>query len=196
VRAQEKLDKRKRILDAAVKVFAAKGFFNAKVAEIARLASVADGTIYLYFKNKDDLLISLFEEVMRTVIVKFRAALTAEAHAGARLARLVRLHLAEFEQNPDLAAVFQVELRQSGRFMREYAKVDLISYLDLIGEIIEEGQRDGFFRRDFPAGVARHVLFGALDEVVSTWVLGGRQSPLENLAEPLVDLFVRGLGRA
>jgi TetR/AcrR family transcriptional regulator, fatty acid metabolism regulator protein len=187
------VDKRQRILDAAVKVFAQKGFFNSKVAEIARLADVADGTIYLYFKNKDDLLIRLFEDKMQWVIARFRDGLSAHHDARSRLASLIRMHLAEFQANPDLAAVFQVELRHSSRFMREHEKVELKGYLDLIGEVIEQGQQEGVFRCDIALGLIKRLIFGALDEVVSTWVLAGRRYPLEPLADPLVELFLCGI---
>jgi TetR/AcrR family fatty acid metabolism transcriptional regulator len=163
------------------------------VAEIARLADVADGTIYLYFKNKDDLLIRLFEDKMQLVITKFRDGTRGHSDAGERFAKLIRMHLAEFQANPDLAAVFQVELRQSSRFMREHDKLQLKGYLDLIGEVIEHGQQEGTFRRDLPLGLIKRLIFGALDEVVSTWVLAGRHYPLEPLADPLVELFLRGI---
>jgi TetR/AcrR family fatty acid metabolism transcriptional regulator len=103
------------------------------------------------------------------------------------------MHLAEFQAYPELAADFQVELRQSSRFMREYKKVELKQYLDLIGEIFEQGQREDVFRRDVPAGLVKRLIFGTLDEVVSTWVLAGRHYDLESLAEPLVDLFLHGI---
>uniref|UniRef100_A0A831ZWG7 TetR/AcrR family transcriptional regulator n=1 Tax=Desulfacinum infernum TaxID=35837 RepID=A0A831ZWG7_9BACT len=186
-------DKRRRILDAAVKVFAEKGFFQARVSDIARLAGVADGTIYLYFKNKDDLLISIFEEKMKEINVKFRDALATEKDPVQRFRRLIAMHLAGFQAYPELAAVLQVELRQSSRFMREYKKVELKNYLDLMGDVVREGQHQGVFRQDIPLGLVKRFVFGALDEVVSTWVLAGRPYDLESLADPLVDLFLNGL---
>ncbi len=186
-------DKRRRILDAAVAVFAEKGFFQARVSDIARLAGVADGTIYLYFKNKDDLLISIFEEKMKEINVKFREALASEAEPLARFRKLIAMHLAGFQAYPDLAAVLQVELRQSSRFMREYKKVELKNYLDLMGDVVREGQQQGVFRKDVPLGLVKRFIFGALDEVVSTWVLAGRPYDLESLTEPLMDLFLNGL---
>lgn len=186
-------DKHQRILDAAVKVFARKGFFQSKVAEIAREAGVADGTIYLYFKNKDDLLISIFEVKMEQVISSFRSAIEELASAREKLAGLIRMHLAEFHANPDLAAVFQVELRQSSRFMHESDKTQLKRYLDLVTEIIEQGQKEGVFRRDISAGLIKRLIFGTLDEVVSTWVLAGRRHDLKALAKPITDLFLRGI---
>jgi TetR/AcrR family fatty acid metabolism transcriptional regulator len=186
-------DKRRRILDAAVKVFAEKGFFQARVSDIARMAGVADGTIYLYFKNKDDLLISIFEEKMKEINVKFRDALGTEKDSVQRFRRLIGMHLAGFQAYPELAAVLQVELRQSSRFMREYKKVELKNYLDLMGDVVREGQQQGVFRKDIPLGLVKRFVFGALDEVVSTWVLAGRPYDLESLTDPLVDLFLNGL---
>ncbi|MDY0040549.1 MAG: TetR/AcrR family transcriptional regulator [Desulforhabdus sp.] len=186
-------DKHKRILDAAVKVFAQKGFFQSKVSEIAKEAGVADGTIYLYFKNKDDLLISIFEVKMQEVISRFRAAIDEQSDPVSKLDRLIKMHLAEFQANPDLAAVFQVELRQSSRFMRESDKIELKRYLDLIGEIVQQGQIEGNFREDLPKGLIKRLIFGTLDEVVSTWVLAGRRYTLESMAEPIIDLFLHGI---
>jgi TetR/AcrR family fatty acid metabolism transcriptional regulator len=188
-------DKHQRILDAAVKVFASKGFFQARVSEIAREAKVADGTVYLYFKSKDDILISIFEVKMREAIARFREAALMEADARSSLLCLIRMHLAEFQSNPHLAAVFQVELRQSQRFMREYAKSELKEYLDLIGEIVRQGQREGVFRPDIPVGLVKRLVFGTIDEVVSTWVMSGMKQDLGGLVLPLVDLFMRGIGR-
>jgi TetR/AcrR family fatty acid metabolism transcriptional regulator len=186
-------DKHQRILDAAVKVFAQKGFFQSKVSEIAREAGVADGTVYLYFKNKDDLLISIFEEKMRDVITQFRSAISREKDARSRFKTLIRMHLASFQADPDLAAVLQVELRQSSRFMREYKKTELKRYLDIIGEIVEQGQKEGVFRRDFPTWLVKRFIFGTLDEVVSTWVQVGKGHDLESNAEFIIELFLRGI---
>ncbi len=157
------------------------------------MAGVADGTIYLYFKNKDDLLISIFEEKMQEINVQFREELAKEKNALARFRKLIRMHLAGFQAYPELAAVLQVELRQSSRFMREYKKVELKKYLDLIGDVIREGQEEGVFRKDLPISLVKRFVFGTLDEVVSTWVLAGRPYDLESLADPILDLFLKGI---
>ncbi|MCE5242815.1 MAG: TetR family transcriptional regulator [Desulfobacteraceae bacterium] len=188
-------EKHRRILDAAVRVFARKGFFRARISEIAREAEVADGTVYLYFKNKDDLLISIFEEKMRDFIAGVRTAMKERPDARFRLLCLIERHLAAFQADPDLAAVFQVELRRSGRFMKDYSKDALKEYLDLIGEVVEQGRREGSFRGDFPAGLARGLIFGTLDEVVSAWVLSGRRSDLTGQGEYIADLLLRGIRR-
>ncbi len=191
--SDKRQEKYERILDAAVKVFAEKGFYLSRVSDIAREAGVADGTIYLYFKNKDDILISIFEEKMRTAIEIFQAHLSNDMDACSKLRRFVEVHLSLFGDNPDLAAVLQVELRQSSRFMKEYKKVELKRFLDLIGEIVQQGQEEGIFRKDLSVSLVKRFIFGALDEVVSTWVSSGGRFSLAKQAEPLADLFVRGL---
>ncbi len=188
-------DKRLRILDAAVKVFAHEGFFKAKVSQIAGEAGVAPGTVYLYFKNKEDLLISIFEVKMHDINLRFHAAIMEKEDGRSRLECLVRMHLAGFQMQPDLAACFQVELRQSGRFMRENMKGELQRYLDLIRQIVEHGRRDGSFRNELPVRLVTHLIFGTLDEVVSTWVMSGMEYNLVSLTGPLTDLFINGIGR-
>ena len=187
-------DKRLRILDSAVKVFAHEGFFKAKVLQIASEAGVAPGTVYLYFKNKEDLLISIFEVRMQDIISSFRAAIMEKQDGRSRLECLVRMHLQGFQRQPDLAACFQVELRQSNRFMRESVKSGLQQYLDLIGEIVQQGRHDGSFREGLSTRLVTHLIFGTLDEVVSTWVMSGMKYNLVSLADPLIGLFTDGIG--
>jgi TetR/AcrR family fatty acid metabolism transcriptional regulator len=159
---------------------------------VAREAGVAAGTIYLYFDNKDDLLISIFEEKVQGFIQGFRRRLKVEGNAEIKLRKLVHLHLFEMQNHPDLAAVFQLELRQSQHFMRAYPKTDLKSYFDLIGEIVEEGQQQGTFRKDLYLSAVKRAFFGALDETVTSWLLAGRDYDLTQMADPVADLFLRG----
>src|SRR5215813_6311419 len=157
--------KRERILDAAVRVFAEKGFYGAKVAEIAREAGVADGTIYLYFKSKDDLLINLFEDRMERVNANLREAIDTESTAVARLKRIVKLHLELVEQNRDMAEVISVELRQSSKFIREYSNPKFAEFLRTIAGTVVEGQRAGELRANLDPHIFARALFGALDEI-------------------------------
>ena len=187
-------DKRLRILESAVRVFTREGFFKARVSQIAEDAGLAPGTVYLYFKNKEDLLISIFEVRMEEIVSRFRAAVMEKEDARSRLECLVRMHLSGFQSDPDLAACFQVELRQSSRFMRRGVKGGLQQYLGLIREIIECGRREGAFRSGVSAGLVTHFIFGTLDEVVSTWVMSGRKYNLVSLADQLVELFINGIG--
>jgi TetR/AcrR family fatty acid metabolism transcriptional regulator len=185
-------DKRDRIMNAAITAFAQNGYHQATMAAVAREAGVAAGTIYLYFKSKDDLLISIFEEKVQGFIDEFHSQLVQEESAEIKLRKLVQLHLFEMQNRPDLAAVFQLELRQSRHFMSSYPKADLKGYFDLIGEIIEEGQQQGLFRKDLYVSAVKRAFFGAMDETVTSWLLAGRNYDLTQMADPLADLFIRG----
>ncbi|MBW1888184.1 MAG: TetR/AcrR family transcriptional regulator, partial [Deltaproteobacteria bacterium] len=127
--------KYQRIIDAATKIFAKKGFYKAKVAEIAKEARVADGTIYLYFENKEDILISLFENQMKLVLDNMKSQISKEKDSVKKIKRFAFTHLEFIEQNKNMAEIIQVELRQSNRFMKEYKNERFMEYLDLIEEI-------------------------------------------------------------
>ncbi|MCI0571538.1 MAG: TetR family transcriptional regulator [Myxococcaceae bacterium] len=185
-------DKRARILQAAVKVFARKGYHGAKVSEIARKADVADGTIYLYFRNKEDVLVCLFDEVMTEHLQAARRDLQELTGAPARLHALAARHLGLLGSNRDLAVVFQVELRQSTKFMERFTASWLRDYLALVGEIVEQGQREGSLRAGLSSKLATKVLFGALDEMVTSWIISGKDYDLGGLAGPVLDLFLHG----
>ena len=186
-------DKREAILKAATQVFAQRGFFNAQVADVARAAGVAAGTVYLYFRSKDDLLVSLFERTMRDAIAAGRSALTGTADPRERLRRIARLHLERLGRDRDLAVVFQVELRQSTKFMERFSSSYLREYLGIIRDAVEAGQAAGLFRRDVSATTAAKILFGALDEMATNWMLSRRRYSLEGDADAVIDLFLHGV---
>ena len=167
-----KQEKRNRIIEAAVKVFAQKGFYLAKVSDVARAADVADGTIYLYFKNKDDLLISLFEQKMELILQRFRERLQNIVDPVEKLHNLIDLYFELIEEDKDLADVFQVELRQSTKFLKNYHNQKFLDFLSLIASIIQEGMENGYFRADLNLDVVKIMIFGTLDEVARQWILG------------------------
>lgn len=184
--------KRDAILRAAIDVFADRGYFNAQVADVARAAGVAAGTVYLYFKSKDDLLVSIFDRSMRDGLAAGRAAVAGLDDPRERLRRLARGHLARLGSDRSLAIVFQVELRQSTKFMERFSSTLLRDYLGLIREAIADGQRAGVFRPDLKPTAAAKMLFGALDEMATNWILSRRRYALEADADAVVDLFVNG----
>ncbi|MGH9144518.1 MAG: TetR/AcrR family transcriptional regulator C-terminal domain-containing protein [Vicinamibacterales bacterium] len=184
--------KRDVILRAAIDVFAERGFFNAQVADVARAAGVAAGTVYLYFQGKDDLLVSIFERSMRDGLAHGRAAVADVADPRERLLRLARAHLARLGRDRNLAIVFQVELRQSTKFMERFSATLLRDYLGLIREAIADGQRQRLFRTDVKATAMAKMLFGALDEMATNWILSRRRYSLEAEADTVVDLFTNG----
>jgi TetR/AcrR family fatty acid metabolism transcriptional regulator len=190
----DKADKREAILRAAIATFAARGFFNAQVADVARGAGVAAGTVYLYFRGKDDLLISIFERTMKDAIAAGRRTVAARATPLERLRGIAALHLERLGRDRELAVVFQVELRQSTKFMERFSATYLREYLGIIRDVIAEGQAAGAFRKEINPTLAAKMLFGALDEMATNWILSRRRYSLAAEADAVVDLFVGGLG--
>jgi len=186
-------DKRDAILRAATEVFARRGFFQAQVADVARVAGVAAGTVYLYFRSKDDLLVSIFERTMKEAIVEGRAAISGVTDPRVKLERVARLHLDRLGRDRDLAVVFQVELRQSTKFMERFSSSYLRDYIGVIRETLAEGQKAGLFRPDVNATTAAKLFFGALDEMATNWILSRRRYSLVAEADAVIDLFVNGV---
>jgi len=186
--------KYQRIIDSATKIFAKKGFYKAKVAEIAKEARVADGTIYLYFENKEDILISLFENQMKLVLDNMKSELSKEKDSVKKIKRFAFTHLEFIEQNKNMAEIIQVELRQSNRFMKEYKNERFMEYLDLIEEIIREGQGKGIFKKEIIPAIAKRAFFGALDEMSRVWVLSSsKRYDIKTAAEQISGYFLNGL---
>jgi TetR/AcrR family transcriptional regulator, fatty acid metabolism regulator protein len=166
----ERAVKRERILDAAQTIFAAHGFFAARVQQIAHEAGVADGTIYLYFKSKDDLLISLFESRMERVNRTLSEAITGRPPI-VQLRQFVSTYLMMVNAEPAAAAVLTIELRQSSKFMNEYDNPRFAEFLRILSGVIASGQQQGDFANAVPAPMAARMIFGMLDELVTSWVL-------------------------
>lgn len=187
-------EKYQRIIHAAIKVFSQKGFFHAKVADVAKAADVADGTIYLYFKNKDDLLISIFEHSMDYFIQQAQSELEGVTEPEEKLKRFVLLHLQSVKKNPNLAQVLQVELRSSTKFMQEYQPQKFFEYLKLLETIIEEGQEKGIFNKAIHADMVKRAIFGAVDELALEWVLTKKKRyEIEDAANHLLTLLLNGI---
>ena len=186
--------KRDAILRAAIDVFADRGYFNAQVADVARAAGVAAGTVYLYFRSKDDLLISIFERSMREALAEGKKVVEGVDDPRERLRRVAGLHLTRLGRDRNLAVVFQVELRQSTKFMERFSSTLLRDYLGLLRDAIADGQRSGVFRSDIKPTLAAKALFGALDEMATNWILSKRRYALDADADAIVDLFVDGVG--
>jgi len=184
------------ILEAAIRVFARQGFYQSTVAQIAREAGVADGTIYLYFKNKDDILVQFFNYRTKQVFDRFRAAVNQSDNSQDKLRSLVRRHLTEFQQDRDMAVVYQVETHQNSRLAEAQIREMSQMYQDIVSEIVETGQQEGSIRKDLYVGLVKRFILGAVDEVINTWLHSDKNYDLVSMADPLVDLFVRGIGTA
>ena len=185
--------KRESILRAATRVFARNGYFNSKVADIARAAGVADGTVYLYFKSKEEILHSIFDQNMAEALAADRKLIDKLRDPREKLRRIATLHLERLGADRDLAVVFQVELRGSTKFMEEFSAAGFAEYLGLLRAIFEEGQRAGVFRKELNAKVAAKVFFGALDEMATNWIISKRSYKLEPMAEVVMDVFLNGV---
>jgi TetR/AcrR family fatty acid metabolism transcriptional regulator len=187
-------DKRDRILKAAIKVFAKNGFYATRVSEIAKTAGVADGTIYLYFKNKDDVLITIFEEGIGRLLTILREVAESDEPFERRITRIIELQLGLLEEQRDLAEVITVNLRQSSRLLKQYAAPLFMQYIDVIAGVVREGQEEGAFRPDLNPRVVARSLFGAIDAILLTWALGeGDPQALRKAAGHCASLFLEGL---
>ncbi len=187
-------DKYHQILDAAVKVFAEQGFFQSTVSKIAKEAGVADGTIYLYFKNKDDILVQFYEYKTKQVFERFRAAVAQGDTAEQKLRNLISTHLEEFQKDLNFAIVYQAETHQHRRLAQDVIKEMFKWYRDIISEVVELGQQEGSMRRNLYMGLVMRIINGAVNEVINAWIHTGGNYDLVSMADPLVELFIRGIG--
>jgi TetR/AcrR family fatty acid metabolism transcriptional regulator len=187
------VDKREAILRAAIRVFSQNGYFNSKVADIAKEAGIADGTVYLYFKSKEEILHSVFDRAMEEFISEGRKEIAEIREPDKRLRRIAQLHLEKLGADRDLAIVFQVELRGSTKFMQEFSAAGFAEYLEIIHQTIIEGQKRGIFRKTINATICSKILFGALDEMVTNWILSAKPYPLAPMADAVLEVFFGGV---
>ncbi|OQX19597.1 MAG: TetR family transcriptional regulator [Desulfobulbaceae bacterium A2] len=186
-------DKHGKIIQSATKVFAKKGFFNARISDIAKEAKVADGTIYLYFNNKFDILLSVFEEEIGELIESLQARLCLESDPRRKLEIFIANHLSAMKKNKNLAEVIQIELRQSHKQVRDYRNTRFCAYVDIISSIVKEGQAKGLFRQELLPGIVKRALFGALDEICRIWTQHLDTSyTLEQTIQQVIDIFLQG----
>ncbi|WP_373230034.1 TetR/AcrR family transcriptional regulator [Cohnella sp.] len=189
----KKSDKFERIIDAAVKVFAKTGYHGSQVSKIAREAGVADGTIYLYFKSKEDILVSLFRVRLGELVAKFKASVESSTTADGAIRKICELHFTELERSPELAYVTQIELRQSSFELRKAIGQALKPYIQLIEEVLVQGIEEGIFRQGLDVKLARLLIFGGIDEVVTSWLISGRKYSLSAQIDNTVEFYLRAL---
>ena len=187
-------DKYKRILEAAVKIFADLGFHQSTISQIAREAGVADGTIYLYFKNKDDILVQFFSYKTKQVFDRFKEAVDSTDTPVDKLRNLIHRHLSEFQRDRNMAIVYLAETRRKNRVVENQIRIMSKMYFDLVAEIIERGQQDGTIRRELYLGLVKRFILGSVDEAINTWLHSEGRYDLASMTDPLVDLFIRGIG--
>lgn len=181
------------LLEAAVKTFARTGYHRTRVSDIAREAGVADGTVYIYFKNKEDILISLFQDLMLRFVEDLYSELVQCQNANEKLSTIITYHLTTLANKPDQAKVTQIELRQIDQEINKGISKPLMSYFQLIEEVIDEGIEQNLYRQNINTRTARKVVFGAIDEVVTCWVMSNKPYDLGTLSEPVYEMLVKGL---
>jgi len=186
-------DKRSRILQAAIQAFSRNGYHQTRMSDIAKAANVADGTVYLYFDGKKEILSKIFEERMGWSLERGRDELERIDGAVEKLRRIIELHLEDLGENPELATVFQIELRHSTGFMELYSRGYLRDYFQLITEVLEEGQREGSVRSDIDPWFATKCIFGVLDEAATNWILSKKNYRLHGTAKQILDFVLNGL---
>ncbi|MBO8164486.1 MAG: TetR/AcrR family transcriptional regulator [Brevibacillus sp.] len=186
-------EKYQAIIDAAVRVIAKQGYHNAQVSRIAKEAKVADGTIYLYFENKDDILISLFNEKMGQFIETCRHRIEQADSIEEKVYVLIHAHLSQLAQNPELAIVTQIELRQSNPLIREGIGEVMKRYFNLIDSVVQEGMQQGVFRPEIDVRSARRMIFGTLDQAATAWIMKQCKYDLVSQVKPIHNLFLHGL---
>lgn len=187
-------DKHSKIIRAATKVFAKKGFFNARISDIAKEAKVADGTIYLYFNNKYDMLLSVFEEKIGKLVEQITAQIEKEEDPRRMLEIFISNHLREMKKNKNLAEVIQIELRQTNKIIKDYRNNKFSEYLNIISTIIKKGQQAKVFRQDILPGIAKRAVFGALDEIARIWNINiDSEYEIEETEKQVVKIFLVGV---
>lgn len=186
-------DKYQRILDAAVEVIAERGYFNSPVSAIAKRAGVADGTIYLYFKSKDDVLRTAINSTFERFFQQIEGQFCVLSDPREKLEYIARVHLESHSINRSMTILMQTEMRQSARFIAEFSHHHLVRYIQIVREVIREGQEQAIFRQDVSDGLVAHCIFGAIDELLSSAVFTGREYDAKATARQLMDVLLQGI---
>lgn len=186
-------EKYQRILDAAVEVIAERGYFKSPVSEIAKRAGVADGTVYLYFKSKDDVLRTAIDRRFDRFYQQINDAFVTIEGPREQLEYIARVHLESYQVNRSMAVLLQTEMRQSAKFIAEFSHRHLARYIQMVREVVRRGQEEGIFRPDVADGVVAHCMFGAIDELLSSAVFTGRSYDATETAAQVMDVLLNGI---
>jgi TetR/AcrR family fatty acid metabolism transcriptional regulator len=188
-------DKYNRILKAGARLFARDGFSNATISKIAKEANVGDGTIYLYFKDKRDVLDQYFSYKVKQISDRFDTTVNQGNSAEDKLRNLIRAHLEEFQKDKDMAVLYQQEAHRHRQNVPEHIRDMIRAYLSILTAIIEQGQQEGTIRRNLYAALAKRFVLGAVEETINSWLHSELDYDLTSMADPLVDFFMHGVGK-
>lgn len=186
-------DKRQQIIRAATKIFARDGYYNAKISDIANEAGIAHGTVYLYFDSKENLLLTVFDEQMAEVIDYVRSEIEQEEGALKKLYRMITIQMQLIETNRDLTELLLVETRQSSKFLSGSSIDRVVDYINLIGDVLEEGIDEGVIREEVNVLTAATMLFCSIEGIVTRWILEDAQYSLEETANTVMEIFLNGI---
>lgn len=184
-------DKFNKILNAAIHIIANKGFHDTKVKDIAKLAEVASGTVYNYFTNKEEILISIMIIKINEYVSNAKKEIMNVSNPKDMIKVLVKHHFTAMQSNPDLALVLQFELRQPSKEFRDKVRHHLREYFKFIETILKQGVEEGYFNKNLNIYVAREMFFGTIDEIVSTWIYTKRETPLTDLVEEVSEMLLK-----
>jgi TetR/AcrR family fatty acid metabolism transcriptional regulator len=186
-------EKYQRILDAAVEVIAENGYFNSPVSAIAARAGVADGTIYLYFKSKDDVLRTAIDAIIDRFHRRVQEQFVTMRDPREQLEFIAQVHLESSSVDRNMAILMQTEMRQSAKFIAEFSHKHLVRYIQVVREVVRRGQESGVFRQDISDGLVAHCMFGAIDELLSSAVFTQREYDAKVTAAQVIDVLLRGI---
>ncbi len=185
--------KRERILNAAIKIISKKGFFNTSISEIAKMANVADGSVYTYFKGKNELLIEAFKLVLHKILKKVEVEINKVTDPIEKIKIIIKMHIEFMEKHPDTANFLQIQLRQSNRDIRLHIRNEMRKYYHILGEILNQGIELGKIRKDVNKRVIGSLIFGTVDEIVTSWVLSEKDEKLTDKLDDIYKVVLTGI---
>jgi AcrR family transcriptional regulator len=171
-RSQTSADKRRLILDAAVRVFARQGFHTCRVADIADEAGVAYGLLYHYFASKDEVLDTLFLERWNVMIDVIREVDAQPLPVREKLAAIASFIVDSYRHDPDLMKVIIVEVTRAANSFGQTHLGQIREAYELLGEIVSKAQADGVFKPDIEARFAAMAFYGAIEQLLTGWIFG------------------------
>ena len=186
-------EKRKRILDSAIKVFARTGYSDARMQDVAKEADVSHGTVYVYFKNKDALFVSIFQEILGELIKYLCSEIQKEKNAEDKLRRMISMQLDIIEENPDLTKLILIEFPRSGNFLSDSNTDVLSKYIDLISDVIKQGIDGGIFSIGIRTDIIATMIYAGIQGIATRWILDGMNYSLKVMHKEITDILLNGL---
>jgi TetR/AcrR family transcriptional regulator, fatty acid metabolism regulator protein len=187
-------DKFSTIINAAMKVFGEKGYYNATISEIARKAGVSEATIYEYFGSKEDLLFAIPKEITYQAVDFLRSMTPYVKGAGNKIRAIVYGYFNLYRDNPDYSSLVLLDLKHNRNFMETDGYKAVKQATDFILEAIREGMETGEFRPDIDPYLVRSMILGTIEHIFFNWHLKGRKKELASFVDPLVDSIIQGIG--